>query len=122
MNAAPVPRPRGPALRRAAALAAVAAVATLALLHVDEVADAVRELAGAQVAWAVASVAANVASSTVRGAAWAVLVRRAVTVPPPVPWVVSAFLIGQLGNLLAPARLGEAAKVALLARRVPAPG
>jgi uncharacterized protein (TIRG00374 family) len=72
--------------------------------------------------WALAAVLANVVSLLLRGVSWAVVLKPALPTPPATTPTVSAYAVGQLGNVVLPARLGEAAKVSLLGRRVPDAG
>jgi len=72
--------------------------------------------------WALAAVGANVVSLLLRGASWSVVLQPALPTRPATTPAVSAYAVGQLGNVLLPARLGEAAKVSLLSRRLPDAG
>jgi len=75
-------------------------------------------LAGVRWGWAVAAVAFNLLSAVAGSLAWNTIVREAF--PPPHPrylHVLSAFSVGLLGNIVLPARAGEAARMAVLARR-----
>jgi uncharacterized membrane protein YbhN (UPF0104 family) len=67
--------------------------------------------------WVLAAVALNLLSVGVRTLAWRVVIDQAM--PPPHPGigrVFSAFSIGLLGNAVLPGRVGEVARVAVLAR------
>ena len=79
----------------------------------------VNALAGMRWGWAVAAVAFNLLSALAGSLAWNTIIREAM--PPPHPRyrdVLSAFSVGLLGNIVLPARAGEAARVAVLARRL----
>jgi glycosyltransferase 2 family protein len=76
-------------------------------------------LAGVRWGWAVAAIAFNLLSAVAGSLAWNTIIREAM--PPPHPryrHVLSAFSVGLLGNIALPARAGEAARVAVLARRL----
>jgi uncharacterized membrane protein YbhN (UPF0104 family) len=79
----------------------------------------VNALAGVRWGWAVAAIAFNLLSAMAGSLAWSTIIREAM--PPPHPryrHVLSAFSVGLLGNIVLPARAGEAARVAVLARRL----
>jgi glycosyltransferase 2 family protein len=70
--------------------------------------------------WVVAAVGLNLLSIIVRAASWHTVIKQAV--PPPQPrfrLVFSAFCVGLFANVVLPARAGELARVAVLARRMP---
>ncbi len=70
--------------------------------------------------WVVAAVALNLLSILVRAASWHTVIKQAV--PPPQPrfrLVFSAFCVGLFANVVLPGRVGELARVAVLARRMP---
>jgi uncharacterized membrane protein YbhN (UPF0104 family) len=76
-------------------------------------------LAGVRWSWAVAAIAFNLLSAVAGSLAWNTIIREAM--PPPHPRyldVLSAFSVGLLGNIVLPARAGEAARVAVLTRRL----
>jgi uncharacterized protein (TIRG00374 family) len=103
--------------RALVALVAVAMLSFFTVIGWQVVWDSLGDLLAIN-PWAVASaVVLNALSSVSRGVAWGLIVRGAVAEPPRLGWSVSAFLAGQLGNLVAPARLGEAAKLALITSR-----
>ena len=79
--------------------------------------DAFREV---EWIWVAAAIGANLVSVVVRSLAWHVVLNQAL--PPPHlkhRYVFSAFCIGLLGNAVLPGRVGEVARVAVLARHVP---
>ena len=70
--------------------------------------------------WVVAAVALNLLSIVVRAASWHTVIKQAL--PPPHPRfriVFSAFCVGLFANVVLPGRVGELARVAVLARRMP---
>jgi glycosyltransferase 2 family protein len=69
--------------------------------------------------WVALAVALNLASVVVRSVAWKIVVDQALPPPPPRHRsVFAAFCIGLLGNATLPGRVGELARVIVLARRV----
>jgi uncharacterized membrane protein YbhN (UPF0104 family) len=83
----------------------------------------VNGLAGIRWGWAIAAIAFNLLSALAGSLAWNTIIREAM--PPPHPRyrdVLSAFSVGLLGNIVLPARAGEAARIVVLARRVNRPG
>ena len=82
--------------------------------------DTLSSLSDVRVSWAVAAFGANVASLVLRGLAWVPVLGEAVPRPPGRRHVLSAYLVGQLGNALLPGRLGEVGKMGLICGRVPA--
>jgi uncharacterized protein (TIRG00374 family) len=73
--------------------------------------------------WYVAlAVGLNLLSVIVRAAAWNTVIRQAMPAPrPPFPLVFSAFCVGLFANVVLPGRVGELARVAVLARRTADP-
>jgi uncharacterized protein (TIRG00374 family) len=70
--------------------------------------------------WVVAAVGLNLLSILVRAASWHTVIKQAL--PPPHPrfrTVFSAFCVGLFANVVLPGRVGELARVAVLARRMP---
>ena len=70
--------------------------------------------------WIAAALLLNFVSIVVRAIAWATVIDQAM--PPPHPRfrsIFSAFSIGLLGNAALPGRIGELARVAVLANRLP---
>jgi len=70
--------------------------------------------------WVVAAIGLNLLSVVARAACWNTTIKQAL----PKPWpgfslVFSAFCVGLLGNVVIPGRVGELARVAVLARRLP---
>lgn len=69
--------------------------------------------------WLVAAVLLNLASIVVRSIAWEIVIDQAVA--PPCPRrrdVFAAFCVGLLGNAALPGRVGEAARIVVLTRRM----
>jgi uncharacterized protein (TIRG00374 family) len=72
--------------------------------------------------WVVAAIGLNLLSVVVRALAWSTVIRQAVAPPAPrFPLVFSAFSVGLFANAVLPGRIGELARVAVLARRSPSP-
>src|SRR6266852_7519713 len=70
--------------------------------------------------WVAAAVGLNLASVVARAIAWRTVIRQAI--PPPYPsnlLVFSAFSVGLFANAVLPGRIGELARVAVLARKLP---
>jgi hypothetical protein len=70
--------------------------------------------------WVVAAIGLNLLSVVARSACWNTCIKQAM--PPPRPrfmLVFSAFCVGLLANVIIPGRVGEVARVAVLARRLP---
>jgi uncharacterized membrane protein YbhN (UPF0104 family) len=70
--------------------------------------------------WIVLAVGLNLVSVVVRSLAWNTVIRQAIPAPRPgFRLVFSAFCVGLLANVVLPGRVGELARVAVLARRMP---
>ena len=71
--------------------------------------------------WIALALALNLLSVVIRAWAWRTVIRQALPrrLWPPFPRVFSAFSIGLLGNAVLPGRIGELARVAVLARDMP---
>lgn len=70
--------------------------------------------------WVVAAVALNLASTVARSLAWRTVIHQAMAPPyPRFRSIFSAFGVGLLANAALPGRIGELARVAVLARRLP---
>ncbi|HEU6446096.1 MAG TPA: lysylphosphatidylglycerol synthase transmembrane domain-containing protein, partial [Gaiellaceae bacterium] len=71
--------------------------------------------------WVGVALALNLLSVLVRAVSWNVVIRQALPRPqqPPFTQVFSAFAIGLLANAVLPGRIGELARVGVLARRTP---
>jgi uncharacterized protein (TIRG00374 family) len=70
--------------------------------------------------WVAAAIGMNLVSVIVRAIAWHIVLNQAL--PPPHPrhrYVFSAFCVGLLGNAVVPGRVGEVARIAVLARHLP---
>jgi uncharacterized membrane protein YbhN (UPF0104 family) len=71
-------------------------------------------------AWVVAAIGLNLLSVVARAACWNTTIKQAMPKPRPgFGLVFSAFCVGLLGNVVIPGRVGELARVAVLARRMP---
>jgi glycosyltransferase 2 family protein len=69
--------------------------------------------------WALAAIAFNLLSAIAGSLAWDTVIKQAMPVPHPrYRDVLSAFSTGLLGNIMLPARAGELARIAVLARRL----
>ena len=70
--------------------------------------------------WVVAAVGLNLLSVIVRALAWNTVISQAISPPRPrFRQVFSAFGVGLFANVVLPGRVGELARVAVLARRMP---
>jgi glycosyltransferase 2 family protein len=70
--------------------------------------------------WVSVALGLNLLSVLIRALAWQTVIRQALLPPrPPFPQVFSAFSVGLLANAVLPGRIGELARVAVLARRMP---
>jgi uncharacterized protein (TIRG00374 family) len=70
--------------------------------------------------WVVLAIALNLASVVVRALAWRTVINQALDDPHPSPLLVfSAFSVGLFANAVLPGRIGELARVAVLARKLP---
>ena len=73
-----------------------------------------------QWSWVVAAIGLNLLSIVARAACWNTTIKQAMPQPRPgFPLVFSAFCVGLLGNAVIPGRVGELARVVVLARRLP---
>jgi len=69
--------------------------------------------------WTVAAIAFNLLSAIAGSLAWDTVIKQAMPAPHPrYRDVLSAFSVGLLGNIVLPARTGEVARIAVLARRL----
>jgi len=69
--------------------------------------------------WTVAAIAFNLLSAIAGSLAWDTVIKQAMPSPHPrYRDVLSAFSVGLLGNVVLPARAGEVARIAVLARRL----
>jgi uncharacterized protein (TIRG00374 family) len=114
--------PRSPWVRLGLVAALGVAVAALILWRGpawDEVANA---FAVVSWRWVLVAIGLNLASVVARSLAWSTVIAQAM--PPPRPGfrlVFSAFCIGLLANAVLPGRIGELARVAVLARNTRMP-
>ena len=70
--------------------------------------------------WIIVAVGLNLLSVVVRSLAWNTVIRQAIPAPRPgFRLVFSAFCVGLFANVVLPGRVGELARVAVLARRMP---
>jgi uncharacterized membrane protein YbhN (UPF0104 family) len=70
--------------------------------------------------WVAVAIAINCASIVARSIAWKLVIDQALPPPPPrFQHVFSAFSVGLLGNAALPGRIGELARVGVLARHMP---
>ena len=70
--------------------------------------------------WVAAAIALNLLSVVVRALAWTTVIRMAMPAPHPKPLLVfSAFSVGLFANAVLPGRIGELARVAVLAKKMP---
>lgn len=70
--------------------------------------------------WVSIALGLNLLSVLLRAVAWQTVIKQAVLPPrPSFPQVFSAFSVGLLANAVLPGRIGELARVAVLARRMP---
>jgi glycosyltransferase 2 family protein len=69
--------------------------------------------------WTLAAIAFNLVSAVAGSLAWDTVIKQAMPSPHPrYRDVLSAFSVGLLGNVVLPARAGEVARIAVLARRL----
>ncbi len=69
--------------------------------------------------WALAAIGFNLLSAVAGSLAWDTVIKQAMPAPHPrYRDVLSAFSVGLLGNVVLPARAGEVARIAVLARRL----
>ena len=69
--------------------------------------------------WALAAIAFNLLSAIAGSLAWDTVIKQAMPSPHPrYRYVLSAFSVGLLGNIVLPGRAGEAARIAVLSRRL----
>ena len=70
--------------------------------------------------WVSMALGLNLLSVLIRAVSWQTVIKQALLPPTPsFPYVFSAFSVGLLANAVLPGRIGELARVAVLARRVP---
>ena len=100
-----------------AAIGVVAGIAIWRAPDFNPIGDAFRAVSWA---WVAAAIGANLVSVLMRSIAWHIVLNQAL--PPPHPrhrYVFSAFCVGLLGNAVLPGRVGEIARVAVMAKHVP---
>ena len=114
-----VPLPRRRLVRVVLGAAVLAALLLLAWWRGPDLGLVRDAFTAVHLRWIFAALALNLVSIVVRSVAWNTVIDQAM--PPPRPGyrdVFSAFSIGLLGNAVLPGRIGEVARVAVLARRL----
>lgn len=107
-------------LHVATVLLAASGVAALLVFHGPDWGLVARALRTMEWSWATAAVGLNLASALVRGLAWETVLRQALPRPHPrLLDVFSAFFVGIFANGILPGRIGELARVGVLARHLP---
>ena len=105
--------------RKLALALAVAGGVAFTVWRAPDLGDVAAAFRDARWPLAAAALAANLVSVTWHGVAWRMTLRQALDAEPPaLRRVLAAHWIGALGNLLFPARAGEAARVGILTRHV----
>lgn len=107
-------------VRLAVAVAVLAGVVALVVWRGPSWALLKDAFAAVRWEWIAAALLLNLVSIVVRAVAWTTVIDQAM--PPPHPRfrsIFSAFSIGLLGNAALPGRIGELARVAVLANRLP---
>ena len=115
-----LPLPRSRAARLALVLSFVLLALVLAWWRGPELALLRDAFTAVHLRWVIAALVLNLLSVVARAIAWQAVID--VAMPPPrprFPASLSAFCIGLLGNAVLPGRMGEVARVAVLARRLP---
>ena len=106
--------------RTALAVSLVGVLAGLAVWRAPDLSVLGDAFGSVEWRWVAASFLANIASTWFRALAWQVALEQAIPKPHPTHRnVVSAFSVGLLGNAVLPGRVGEFARVGVLARRLP---
>ena len=104
-------------------LAAVAAVAGVLVWRTSDLHLVGRGFGEVEWRWVAAAVGLNLFSVVVRAIAWQIVLGQALPQPHPRHrHVFSAFSVGLLGNAVLPGRVGEVARIGVLARHVPQRG
>ncbi len=106
--------------RLALLVGVLAAVAGLAVWRAPDLNPIGNAFAAVDWGWVAAAIGLNLLSVQVRAIAWHIVLNQAL--PPPHPrhrYVFSAFCVGLLGNAVLPGRVGEIARVGVLAKHVP---
>ena len=113
------------ALRPRAWLVAAAGISAVVLAHwrVEHIESRVdsfeHTFAHVRWSWVLAAIAFNVLAAVAGAFGWDTVVRQAIAPPHPRRRdVFSAFSVGLLGNIVLPGRVGEVARIAVLARRL----
>ncbi len=110
---------RASLLRAGLVVAAAAGVAALLVLHGPNWGQVWRSLQEMSWPWALGAVGINLLSAIARGFAWKTVLGQAVPERPRTLDVFSAFFVGIFANGVLPGRVGEVARVGVLARRLP---
>jgi uncharacterized membrane protein YbhN (UPF0104 family) len=95
-------------------------VAALAIWRAPDLSPVADAFDAVSWGWVAAAIGMNLLSVQVRAIAWHIVLNQAL--PPPHPrhrHVFSAFCVGLLGNAVLPGRVGEVARVAVMAKHVP---
>jgi len=101
-------------------LGSAAGVAALLVFHGPKWSAVAHALTGVSWSWAAVAVGLNLASAIARGLAWRTVVVQAIPKPHPRHLdLFSAFFVGIFANGVLPGRVGEVARVGVLARRLP---
>jgi uncharacterized membrane protein YbhN (UPF0104 family) len=111
---------RSPWARALAVVAALATAIAVVLWRGPAWHDVVGAFTVVRWRWVLAAILLNLLSVVVRALAWRTVIVQAM--PPPRPrysLIFSAFCVGLLANAVLPGRIGELARVAVLARRLP---
>ncbi len=107
-------------LRAGVVIGAAFGVASLLVVRGPNWGEVGRSLAAMGWSWAAAAIVLNLGSALVRGFAWRTVLSQAVPEPHPRTLdVFSAFFVGIFANGVLPGRVGEVARVGVLARRLP---
>jgi uncharacterized membrane protein YbhN (UPF0104 family) len=110
---------RGPRLRALLLLGGVLALLALLRWRESDLESFERTFVHVRWSWALAAISLNLVSALAGSLAWDTVIKQAMPSPHPrYRHVLSAFSVGLLGNIVLPGRAGEAARIAVLARRL----
>lgn len=110
---------RSSLLRGAGIGLAAAGVVALLVFHGPDWGGVLHALATMRWQWALVAIGINLASAIARGFAWRAVVVQAIPERPRTLDVFSAFFVGIFANGVLPGRVGEVARVGVLARHLP---